>query len=329
LQLYVLESFLARLADSRFADQLILKGGVLLAAFGERRPTRDIDLQAHTLDNDVETVRVVICEVAARRLNDGVSFGVDDAAAAVIRDEDAYSGVRVTMKAELATARPHFHVDVNVGDPITPAPQELHLPRLLGGEVVVWGYPLAMVYAEKVVAAVARGTVNTRWRDFADIYLLSRRHGQAGADLANSLRQVAHHRQVALVPLARTLEGYGEIGQVRWAAWRRKQQLEDRLPDQFAEVVSAVVRFADPVIANTAGGLTCDQLPCSNWPKTNGKSPSPAYALRRGVNTLDSVHSIRARQEATTATLSGSARRQFAKTWTTDGHKEATRWSMT
>ena len=71
-------------------------------------------------------------------------------------------------------------------------------------------------------------------------------------------RQVAHHRQVELVPLARVLEGYGEIGQARWAAWRRKQQLEDRLPDQFAEVVSAVVTFADPVIADTAAGLAWD-----------------------------------------------------------------------
>ena len=145
LQLYVLECFLARLADSRFAEHLVLKGGVLLAAFGERRPTRDIDLQAQALDNDEESVRAVICEVAVRRLDDGVLFDVAHATAAVVREEDAYSGVRVTMKAELATARPHFHVDVNVGDPITPAPQDLHLPRLLGGEVVVRGYPLVMV----------------------------------------------------------------------------------------------------------------------------------------------------------------------------------------
>jgi Nucleotidyl transferase AbiEii toxin, Type IV TA system len=176
----------------------------------------------------------------------------------VIRDEDAYSGVRVTMKAELATARPHFHVDVNVGDPITPAPQELHLPRLLGGEVIVRGYPLVMVHAEKIVTAVARGTVNTRWRDFADIYLLSRRHSLAGPDLAGSVRQVARHRQVELVPLARVLDGYGEIGQARWLVWRRRQQLEDRLPDQFAEVVTAVVTFADPVIVDTAAGLAWD-----------------------------------------------------------------------
>ena len=258
LQLYVLESFLARLAESRFADQLVLKGGVLLAAFGERRPTRDIDLQAQALDNDAEIIRAVICEVAALRLDDGVVFDVDGATAAVIRDEDAYSGVRVTMKAELATARPHFHVDVNVGDPIVPAPEDLHLPRLLGGAVVVRGYPLVMVHAEKIVTAVARGTVNTRWRDFADIYLLSRRHSLAGAGLTASVRQVARHRQVELVPLARALDGYGEIGQARWAAWRRKQQLEKRLPDEFAEVVSAVVTFADPVIADTAAGLAWD-----------------------------------------------------------------------
>jgi hypothetical protein len=258
LQLYVLESFLARLAESRFVDRLVLKGGALLAAFGERRPTRDVDLQAEALDNDAENVRAVICEVAARHLDDGVVFDVEGATAVVIRDEDAYSGVRVTMNAELATARPHFHVDVNVGDPITPAPQELHLPRLLGGEVVVRGYPLVMVHAEKIVTAVARGTVNTRWRDFADIYLLIRRHSVSGVDLADSVRQVARHRQVELAPLARILDGYGEIGQARWSAWRRKQQLEEHLPHQFVEVVSAVVTFADPVIANTAVGLAWD-----------------------------------------------------------------------
>ena len=215
LQLHVLESFLARLAESRFADQLVLKGGVLLAAFGERRPTRDIDLQAQELDDDAENIRAVICEVASLHLDDGVVFDVGGATAAVIRDEDAYSGVRVTMKAELATARPHFHVDVNVGDPIVPAPQELHLPRLLGGEVAVRGYLLVMVHAEKIVTAVVRGTVNTCWRDFADMHLLSRRHSLAGVDLAGLLRQVAHHRQVELVPLARVLDGYGEIRQAQ------------------------------------------------------------------------------------------------------------------
>jgi len=258
LQLYVLESFLARLAESPLADRLVLKGGVLLAAFGERRPTRDVDLQAQALDNDADNVRNAICEVAARQLEDGVVFDVTRATAEVIRDEDSYSGVRVTVRAQLATARPHFHVDVNVGDPITPAPQEVHIPRLLGGEVVVRGYPLVMVHAEKIVTAVARGTVNTRWRDFADVYLLSRRHPVDGTELVDAIQGVARHRGVELVSLARILDGYGDIGQARWTAWKRKQRLEDRLPEQFAKVVSAVVAFADPAITDAAQGLRWD-----------------------------------------------------------------------
>ena len=267
LQLYVLESFLRRLADSRFVDQLVLKGGVLLAAFGERRPTRDIDLQAQVLDNDVDTVRSIVCEIAARPLDDGVLFDIEGATATAIRDEDAYSGVRVTMTAKLATARPHFHVDVSVGDPITPAPSELKLPRLLGGVVPLKGFPLAMTYAEKIVTAIARGTINTRWRDFADIYLLTRRHPMVGSELAESLRQVADHRHVELRPLAEVLEGYGEIGQARWVAWRRKQQLEDRLPEQFTDVIAVAIAFADPITANIASALT--------WDPGSGKWSSP------------------------------------------------------
>jgi predicted nucleotidyltransferase component of viral defense system len=254
LQLYVLEAFLARLASSRFAEQLVLKGGVLLAAFDERRPTRDIDLQAQALGNDTETILAATREIAAITLDDGVAFDVDTATAEPIRDEAIYSGVRVTMTAQLATARPHFHVDTNVGDPISPAPKNVRLPRLLGGEIVLRGYPLAMVHAEKIVTAIARGTVNTRWRDFADIYMLARHHAINGAELTSAIRRVAEHRNVRLLPLAQALDDYGQIGQQRWTAWRRRQRLEDRLPEQFGDVVAAVIDFADSAILGSAEG---------------------------------------------------------------------------
>jgi hypothetical protein len=258
LQLYVLESFLSRLTSSRFAEQLVLKGGVLLAAFDERRPTRDIDLQAQALENDTETTLAATCEIAAIRLDDGVIFDIQTATAESIRDEAIYSGIRVTMTAQLATAHLHFHVDTNVGDPISPAPKDVRLPRLLGGEIVLRGYPLAMVHAEKIVTAVARGTVNTRWRDFADIYLLARHHAIAGTELIRSTRQVAEHRQVQLVPLAQTLLDYGQTGQQRWTAWRRRQRLENRLPESFGEVIAAVIDFADPAIIGSADGRSWD-----------------------------------------------------------------------
>ncbi|MGD0455464.1 MAG: nucleotidyl transferase AbiEii/AbiGii toxin family protein, partial [Solirubrobacteraceae bacterium] len=202
LQLYVLEAFLDRLANSPFAEQLVLKGGVLLAAFEERRATRDIDLQAQAVDSDVDSVCAMACEIAAIAIDDGVMFETEMVSAEQIRDEEIYAGVRVTMTARLASARQHFHIDMNMGDPISPAPTQVRLPRLLGGEMLLRAYPLAMVHAEKVVTAVARGTVNTRWRDFADIYVLAQRHAIDGTELVRSARRVSEHRQVQLVPLS-------------------------------------------------------------------------------------------------------------------------------
>ncbi|MEL6187091.1 MAG: nucleotidyl transferase AbiEii/AbiGii toxin family protein, partial [Myxococcota bacterium] len=96
-QLYLLEAFLDRLSRSVWSDELVLKGGVLLAAFGTRRPTRDVDLQAKALDNAEEAVKARVVEVASMALDDGIAFDGDGAEATVIRDEDVYPGVRVSM----------------------------------------------------------------------------------------------------------------------------------------------------------------------------------------------------------------------------------------
>jgi nucleotidyltransferase AbiEii toxin of type IV toxin-antitoxin system len=256
MQLYVLECFLARLAETRFASQFVLKGGVLLAAFGERRPTRDIDLQAQDFDNEPAKILAAITEIAAEHLDDGVMFDTSCATAEIIREEDHYPGVRVSIAAQLATARPRLHVDVSVGDPISPKPANVTLPRVLGGEIIVCGYPLAMVHAEKIVTAIARGTTSTRWRDFADIYLLARHHAIDGNELSTSIREVARHRGTNLAPLDQTLAGYGAIGQQRWHAWRRKQLLDDRLPASFADVLESVIAFADPAITGRTSAET-------------------------------------------------------------------------
>jgi hypothetical protein len=110
-----------------------------------------------------------------------------------------------------------------------------------------------MVYAEKIITALQRGTVNTRWRDFADIYILTRRHPTDGGELQRALAEVAAYRRVELSPLANTLDGYATLGQARWAAWRRRQHLDDRLPTSFADVLVDVVAFADPAINAAAG----------------------------------------------------------------------------
>ena len=257
IQLYVLEGFLDWLASSRHASNLVLKGGVLLAAYDLRRPTRDVDLQGRRLENDSEAVLQIVKEVAVIDSPDGLIFRLDAPRAEIIRDgaDDEYSGVRVALRCSLATADVVFHVDINVGDPIWPSPEQVTLPRLLGGSLVLSGYPLPMVLAEKIVTAVQRGTASTRWRDFADIVLLSARHSIVGENLRRAIAEVARFRHAELTPLSERLQGFASMAQSRWGVWRRKQKLEDADFRPTSPMSSkAATRFADPVIAGDAVG---------------------------------------------------------------------------
>lgn len=249
IQLYALECFLDRLTRSEYAHKLVLKGGVLLAALDARRPTRDIDLAATALQNTEGEILGVVRRLPTS-LDDGIAFDSEQATAEVIREEDDYGGIRITLGGTLSRATIRLHVDVNVGDPIWPEPQQVSLPRLLDGTLRVRGYPLEMVLAEKVATAIARGSANTRWRDFVDLYALGMRHPVDGATFRASLDRVAQYRKVTLTPLASVLMGYPELAQARWSAWLRKQRLETTIPAQFSVVIDYVVSFADPIIAN-------------------------------------------------------------------------------
>jgi Nucleotidyl transferase AbiEii toxin, Type IV TA system len=253
-----LECFLDRLVHSNFSDNFVLKGGVLLAALDARRPTRDIDLSARALDNDAAATLEVIRKISAIALDDGVIFDSAGATAEAIREDDSYSGVRVTLGGTLSRAIIRLHVDVNVGDPIWPAPMSVRLPRLLDGQLVVRAFSLEMVLAEKIVTAIARGTANTRWRDFVDIYALALRHDINGKTLRQSLLTVAEYRNVALAALHGVLADYAEIAQQRWVAWLRKQRMESTVPIDFPNVLGLVVAFADPVIAGDLNAHTWD-----------------------------------------------------------------------
>jgi hypothetical protein len=250
---YVLEGFLARLALSPYADTFALKGGMLMPVYGSRRPTRDIDLHGLSISNDMDFLRTVVGTIAAIALDDGLVFAPESTTATAIRDgdDDLYAGVRINVPAALATARINFHIDISVGDFVEPHPQPVTLPRLLADSppLTVLGYPLVMVYAEKIVTAVERRRINTRWRDFADLYLLTRHQDVVGTDLVAALVGVAKHRRVELVPLGTVLAGWPPRAQPAWARWRTKQKLDHQLPADFSAVLDAVISFADPAIS--------------------------------------------------------------------------------
>lgn len=240
LQLYVLESFLRRLVRSRHDRALVLKGGMLLAAFDLRRATRDVDVLALKTDNDPAAVQRLVVDVTSVEADDGVEFLQDTITAAVIRDDDVYPGVRASLEARLVTARLKFSIDFNVGDPVIPAPLRTAIPVLLGHEPIeVLAYPKVMVVAEKLVTAIQRGRVSTRWRDFADLFMLVP-GDVVESEIIEALRAVARYRGVPLQPLGNVLDGMAKEAQGRWATWRRRQAAQDRVPEDFATVLVAL-----------------------------------------------------------------------------------------
>lgn len=254
ITLYALEGFLARLAASESAADFVLKGGVLMAAFAERRPTRDLDFAARGFVNDIPEVERRVRSIVTIPGDDGLEFDTGSVSGEQIRDDAEYSGVRVKITARLATAQVALHLDVNFGDPIWPAPTEAVLPLLLGGTLRLLGYPDHMVLAEKIVTAIERGEQNTRWRDFTDIAAIARSRSVKGADLKEAIDVVARYRQVNLEPLGPLLSEMPALAQRKWEVWRRKQRLEQSTPEQFRDLLQLCFAFADPILESNVAG---------------------------------------------------------------------------
>jgi hypothetical protein len=115
---YVLERFLFRLSRSAYRDRLVLKGGMLLAVLGSRRPTGDVDLLARGIDNDVAAIADVVRTVLSVTVDDGVTYELDEMTTQIIRDSALYSGVRLSVPCRIergaATTRERDFADVVV-----------------------------------------------------------------------------------------------------------------------------------------------------------------------------------------------------------------------
>lgn len=96
-----------------------------------------------------------------------------------------------------------------------------------------------MVVAEKLVTALQRGRTSTRWRDFADLFMLVP-GDLVESEIIDALRAVAEHRGVPLQRLGEVLEGMPQEAQARWATWRERQGAQDRVPEDFGTVLDAL-----------------------------------------------------------------------------------------
>lgn len=120
--------------------------------------------------------------------------------------------------------------------------------RVQGDPIVLLGYAPETAIAEKGVTTLERGITSTRWRDYVDIVQLARQ-GINADELLRSARAVARYRGVTLEPIGPHVVGYGQVGQAKWAAWRRKERMEEVCEAGLDEQMALVASYLDPMFS--------------------------------------------------------------------------------
>jgi hypothetical protein len=248
---YAIERLLYRLSVSPHRDRFILKGAMLFSLWAPTpyRATGDLDLLGYgdAAAGAIVTAFRDICAVEAP--DDGVTFMLNTVQAEVARAEDEYSGLRVTLQAVIAGARLPIQVDIGFGDMVTPAALEVNYPSLLDMPMPrLRAYPPETVVAEKVQALVALGMLNSRMKDFFDLWAISQTFQFDGAVLSDALR-ATFTRRVTTLPAERPIAltdafAADAAKQAQWRAFIRRTAIAlapEPLPDLLRSVAGFVV----------------------------------------------------------------------------------------
>lgn len=173
MQNYMLERLLARIAQSKYNRNFILKGGFLISAIVglDTRATMDLDTTIKGFTLTHESLRNIFTDICAIEINDDIHFeisGISD-----IREGDDYPGIRVALKANYPPISVPLTVDVTTGDVITPSEIKYSFSMMFDeGTIDVLAYSLETVLAEKIETVLSRSIANTRPRDYYDIHIL-------------------------------------------------------------------------------------------------------------------------------------------------------------
>ncbi len=264
LQYYAMERFLYRLSRSAHSDRFILKGALMLRAWRspEFRPTMDIDMLGKTSNDETSIVAQIQDILAVEVEADGLVFHPSSIQAERITEDADYKGIRVRFRGELDSAKVSMQIDIGFGDIVYPEPEESNFPTMLDSPVPrLLCYSRESTIAEKFEAMVKLGMLNSRMKDFYDIWLLSRQFDFDGAKLAKAIRLTFEQRGTTLPSeIEAFTDSFIDDKQTQWTAfWKRLQQ--DHVPAAFREITSAVEEFLAPL----ASAIFSDNPEPTKW----------------------------------------------------------------
>jgi hypothetical protein len=251
IQYYAIERFLYRLSISEYSELFTLKGALMFNVWGftNMRPTRDIDLLGHTR-NTVDSVSRIFRDVSKLASEpDGLEFDPDHIQGEIIKEDAEYEGIRITMPAQLGRTRLNIQIDIGFADVITPAPEKLEYPTILDLPAPsLFGYPAETVIAEKFQAMTVLGMVNSRMKDFYDIWMLITNLEFDGIVIQTAIERTFQNRGTELPTETHIIfsDEFVENKMAQWNAFSRK--IRDEIAVAIDQIVSIMRDFFFPVL---------------------------------------------------------------------------------
>jgi hypothetical protein len=264
LQLYAMERFLFRLAESSHSSLFILKGALLMRVWDQTlyRTTRDIDFLGLGR-NDIASVEEIMRAICTQLVvPDGIQFDATSVTGESIIEDADYEGIRITLQCNLGNARIHMQIDVGFGDELTHPPCIHSFPTLLDIDAPqVTCYNPETVVAEKFQIMLLRGEANSRMKDFYDIWWIGRHCAFDGICLSKIIKNVCNKRKTAIqenpVALSDTFAG-DPMKLLQWKAFV-KRLISTDCPDDFESVVNEITKFLLPIASAIVQGETFEK----------------------------------------------------------------------
>lgn len=265
LQYFAIERFLYRLAKSPHAGKFILKGAVMFTAWQApvSRPTMDIDFLGLT-NNSIDAMVAMTKEICTQMVEpDGLTFEPESVEGERIVEDADYEGVRVRFRGGLGTARITMQLDIGFGDVVVPQPATVEYPTILPLPAPqLRGYSRESAIAEKFEAMVKLGILNSRMKDFFDIWMLSRQFDFEGHTLGTAIAKTFATRRtvVPAEPMALTGAFAADTSkQTQWQSFIRRSRLQ-HAPENLTDVVTTLAVFLGPIAKALASGKVFEHV---------------------------------------------------------------------
>ena len=270
LQLFCQEEFLRRLEKSKYAENLVLKGGLFLYSLTDfdSRVTVDVDFLLRQIPNTPEQLKGILEEVIAIQTgNDFVTFEIKDITPIAVAKK--YAGMGASMVAHIKNTRTPFGIDFGVGDIIVPKQEKRKIPTQLNDFVspIINTYSIETTVAEKIDAILSLMEFSSRMKDYYDIYYLANKFDFDGATLTEALKKTFENRGHSF-----TIEQFEQVMtfdnddamQKKWKAFIRKIDIKT---DDYSTVLKTIKEFLTKPFTAAARGKEFTE----KWSATNGE----------------------------------------------------------